>query len=514
MMIGPFWCEKQNSWVRFVNENDKFYAELARRNSQNPAITDVWKKTETPYWFVDYSVNSNSILNEAFALHDGKLYWTNFSIGALSQILTVSIYDKEGKSSPFNIFRAMFNPFEGQSNSPNAVIAPFENLPLTPEKQVDLARKKEQDASKALEERKQKWQNWQNTNIRDGIVIENNTLLFNANAKAALSKELETVLLHLDAKNYATPELYLQALDSAIHDENNAVHKEIMTFVAQTNFDRDLNLNPTASEELRAKLFEHKQIFIYNFVQAEREQLNREFDLKSESAKQVLIKKLAMPRRQAPAPNVQPQVPQNPVPQRAPAPNAIVNQAPPVLVVPNDNADNEALQRALLASMFDNDAPVADADDSDLNRAIALSLQPNSRPQPVLGNSTRDLIHAAVIVAQAKYAKWYKAEEAYRGDNGFFTWFRHGSYGQKRALTLRDDLALINHVDDVTDRVNEFLTDGETRYERHSFSSFLLDELKGVAGTPWHGLAPDQETNLYDMQQVHDQLAFQAIPVR
>ena len=128
----------------------------------------------------------------------------------------------------------------------------------------------------------------------------------------------------------------------------------------------------------------------------------------------------------------------------------------------------------------------------------ALVTEEESAPLP-----TNELpaIQRAVASAQQKYLEWYKGEQPHRGANGFFSWARHGAYGQTRAHELHNKIQLEKDCPDAIEHINHFLTQGHTRYHRHSFASFLLDELKAIPLSPWseltHGI-----THLYDKNTV------------
>lgn len=120
-------------------------------------------------------------------------------------------------------------------------------------------------------------------------------------------------------------------------------------------------------------------------------------------------------------------------------------------------------------------------------------------------------IKTAVDNAVKKYAKWYEWYHAsakeraemkdvnvqdVRIEEGRFTWFRHGKKGQEKAKELQ---VLVTQCQEecppnktpaefAIDTINTLLMKPKTRYENHSFASFLLDELKTIKQTPWHEL--------------------------
>ena len=151
-------------------------------------------------------------------------------------------------------------------------------------------------------------------------------------------------------------------------------------------------------------------------------------------------------------------------------------------------------------------------------------------------------IKTAVATAQQNYARWYntqstqgstnfikwfyhgshrpeqermlRTDPSLRGANGFFSWLRHGSYGQNRAIRLNQAISRATCDESAIDIVNTFLTDSKTRYNRHSFASFLLDALKEVHDSPWSGLAPNSTSKIYDKHSVIARLPSTAIATK
>jgi mannosyltransferase OCH1-like enzyme len=118
-------------------------------------------------------------------------------------------------------------------------------------------------------------------------------------------------------------------------------------------------------------------------------------------------------------------------------------------------------------------------------------------------------IKLALSTAQNNYQLWYQEENNLRGPDGHFSrfFFRHGSIGQWRALSLKNEISNSEDLDSAISKVNEFLESSWTRYNRHSFASFLLDELNKISKTPWNGINPTQESNLYDSEEVINHLS-------
>lgn len=110
-------------------------------------------------------------------------------------------------------------------------------------------------------------------------------------------------------------------------------------------------------------------------------------------------------------------------------------------------------------------------------------------------------IKAAVDAAQTNYAAWYEGL-SHRGANGFFSWMRHGSYGQNRARMFNLEILRTTSDESAIALVKNLLTDSKTRYNRHSFASFLLDTLNTISDSPWSALSLAPASGMYDKNRV------------
>jgi len=111
-----------------------------------------------------------------------------------------------------------------------------------------------------------------------------------------------------------------------------------------------------------------------------------------------------------------------------------------------------------------------------------------------------------VALAAEKYYKWFENKSTDRGKNGFFTWIRHSQYGQNQAEELTLEISKLTDNNQAITKINEFLCANERRYHRHSFSSFLLDELRKIPNSPWQSLTPNQDSNKYSEDEVKNSL--------
>lgn len=130
-----------------------------------------------------------------------------------------------------------------------------------------------------------------------------------------------------------------------------------------------------------------------------------------------------------------------------------------------------------------------------LQKNFNLKTVPESIPNPIPHIDYIDAVEKAV----QKYHEWYSGKKEHRGANGWFTWIRHGLTGQHKANLFLNNINSCKTLDEAIQQINDFLKDTDTRYHRHSFSSFLLDELIPL-GQPWETIPA--ESGIYDQQQV------------
>ncbi|KTD62551.1 hypothetical protein [Legionella spiritensis] len=111
----------------------------------------------------------------------------------------------------------------------------------------------------------------------------------------------------------------------------------------------------------------------------------------------------------------------------------------------------------------------------------------------------------ALTTALENYQSWYNKEEGYfRGDPGFFSRLRHGKSGQKQAQEFITSVLKEEDSFHAETLVNAFLSAAKTPYDRHSFASFLLDELKKIEDSRWSEIDCDPKSRCYDKPAVID----------
>lgn len=97
------------------------------------------------------------------------------------------------------------------------------------------------------------------------------------------------------------------------------------------------------------------------------------------------------------------------------------------------------------------------------------------------GETPLEQLKQAISFAQAKYKIHFENNDIHaRGKMGLFSTLRHGKDGQNKAEQFKNDAKSLDSLDDMIKHVDKLLTASNTRFHRHSFSSYLFDELSKV----------------------------------
>ncbi|WED42901.1 hypothetical protein [Legionella cardiaca] len=116
-------------------------------------------------------------------------------------------------------------------------------------------------------------------------------------------------------------------------------------------------------------------------------------------------------------------------------------------------------------------------------RKARSSLSSNSffnTPQELQSPQSIDnLLKNAIISAEEKYRDHYLHGTNAREENGWFSWLRHRMTGQTRAETLRLEIQA-DTASVILAKFDDFFSHPNTRYNNHSFATYLLDELNAL----------------------------------
>ncbi|WP_392537290.1 hypothetical protein [Legionella sp. 227] len=78
--------------------------------------------------------------------------------------------------------------------------------------------------------------------------------------------------------------------------------------------------------------------------------------------------------------------------------------------------------------------------------------------------------------AWTAYNKYYELGVNTGQPNGWFSWWRHGVDGQKKAKSVKNAALASDNPDVVMKQMELFFEDPNTRFENHSFASYLFAE--------------------------------------
>lgn len=113
---------------------------------------------------------------------------------------------------------------------------------------------------------------------------------------------------------------------------------------------------------------------------------------------------------------------------------------------------------------------------------------------------TKDWLNVLKITigkAQTAYKKYYELGINTRQPNGWLSWLRHGPDGQKKADSIKTKAEASQSIDIILQQLEQFFEDPDTRYENHSFASYLFVEFNRLLQGNKYKAKPQEET-LYD----------------
>ncbi|KTD33294.1 hypothetical protein Lnau_2942 [Legionella nautarum] len=465
-LLGPFWCQRDRAWVRFNIDQGKASAEIFQ-----PQTNSTWQPVDQGSWPISYVHGEEEVTEVFYSLQGDVLYRTEGKPNRWEpEVFQASQY-QVNDWAPYNISaerrKTGFYPFvEYQKDA--APLTPYHKLPLTPEAE------------------QLKWEECRKSDLRALLVDEaSRNTLFAGNEVAfdRLLNALNQVLFEYPPSEFNSCDEYLQFLKAVIDDYDNQLHRKIIDKASETDIDRDLGY--AGSEKQIREMRELKKTFFFNLLRKETVYLCQEFN-----------KECPILAEEEPVPIDQELI----AVQRQPQPA----QASPSFL--HDFLIN-------LMNFFVNHQDVLDRPNLPINNAEHLAAALEGSRYEAMQEIDEDLtlleqIKIAVSYAQTKYKEWYDDKagaKEIRGRDGFFSRysFRHGDSGQTRASDFKDSI-FRREVDEpeAIILVNSLLQDSKTAYNRHSFASFLLDELKLINNGPWSAIAANSESNLYDQATV------------
>ncbi|WP_419420051.1 hypothetical protein ACNVED_01780 [Legionella sp. D16C41] len=448
MYLGPFWCEERKHWLRFnIQKSGQCVAEIAW--ATETGVCSAWVAVESGFWIVNAQLNlkqsflqgiavedySLKEVKQGFYLKNGILYRTNWN---RSPYLNPDQFEISQLIADINFKRISpdrleNNPFVG----PNPKTSTLSSEKLLPK----LPRTPEMQAIQ-----QKQWQAWQKSSIRATLVNNINLIseLPELNEKLKSLHNAESILYSYGEANLfemLNPELfsdvysYLATLET-VTDERSPLYQLLKSIAAETAFDRETNINPNNSNaEIRKYLYKSKLSYLLNLIVAERETLLKFFHL--------------------------------PI-------TPLIYSLP---VMPSQSIqfhENEVI-----------------------SSSNPLSIKPVHEEQLVIDKAILSAIKQATIKAVNNYRDWYFSEDKSQVRKGLFSRLRHGLKGQQRALELNDEIQRTTNSADAILSILNFLYHPKCRYQRHSFSTFLLEELQKIPNEnlPWNDPVADFENN-------------------
>ncbi|MFA6302105.1 MAG: hypothetical protein WC627_03110 [Legionella sp.] len=507
MIIGTYWCDTEAYWLRFNQEGNKVHAEVALPLKDNQALAGAWQTVEEGQWITNYAQNNPAPNKKAFRILDGVLYATEGKKNALTQLDVIEVLDAQGDWRPFRKTDPKAAPIftlEPTFELQPLIMRSYETLPLT------------------VEAAAVKWQEVQKINIRQQILAREFTT-FTPEQNQTLYENLQNEFDLLDPKEYESATAYLNALEDVVTNPEHRMYQALLRESARTDFDNMYQLNTDNANNVLRETYARKIAFYLHFILEEINFIRKYFGLANFAQSIVYPANLDVPVPPAPRVN-EPQAVQeeedeiidddynedeNLVPPLQPytleADEQLAlrlyleqvaqqeNQRTPIIAnnpVGNRNVEQapqvpagvELRPQQIVIPPFTSPRSNEGSRHSFFEEQLEPLLQSEPEHEPI--DPRLKSIKDAVNKAQDQYQLWYdtKTDIGLRGHDGFFSrWqFRHGEYGQTRAKAIMSSVADCNSVEKAQVVINDFLDAWNTRYNRHSFASFLVDELEKI----------------------------------
>lgn len=405
-----------------------------------PSITGPWQKTDK-----DFSHNAYTLYDPTeerfYYLEQGHLYRKDGINRYTGKAAIAKLADDQGT---WQRSRKSLDAFAPPTTPPV--------IPLNPEQR-----------QAQLQENLQKWNQIKHqdfcTDKLDDILDQIKKDFgdeFSTNLKPLIKEALENARVGRNPADFATPEAYFNHYEDIISNDNNETHQNLVQFSQKT-----VEAFHDQTIDIKKQSLMKQQLFL-NLIVAE---YNALIDTLGENRQKLEDKSFA------------------------PSPT---------------NCPNTTASRRSSFSENSNDEQPPNNENTGQNtntqRSSQVAMTAISSPEPDEEKTLKD-VQQAVKQAKANYKDWYQhgytlrnSADSQRGRlaNGFFTWARHGSYGQRRAADFSKEIQNADNSNEAIRQINKHLTQTGTRYHRHSFASFLLDELKGIDNSPWQSITPDK----------------------
>lgn len=543
MMLGPFWCVEENAWLRFdVNEKGEAFAQMARMNKHHPTLTNPWQQVDLTHWHVfdETMEEGDPDAHSYFVLRDQAIFRFNGTSKLTQQPMVTRLTIGQDNQANWTV-ATKTRLFENFATLPKT--CPNISLPMTPEdflvvwdqikghldlseiantvhSEFNQAQREEligslepyvsfqtQSTPLSYLDTLQKILNNEATSTREELkqqaarTVDYDTLI--GSTINDLPKKKETFFLNVIRAlyNHICALLHIKPLpskDTLVTMEPN-VTREVPALKTSP-------LPPhTRAKAIRLDYINHQETSLFSLDQ----QQELIASLEKILDRSELQHQITEVNYQQMSHNIVEDI-EHPVHQAILALTYDEDTRADRMLNPSRNDELQEIIRYNKLKFFlgvlktNGEHTIEPGSEKDSSIASTPSTIKGSEKA---ANKTSSKLNQQIIVAlqqaQHKYAEWYKQEQQHRGPNGFFSWARHSSYGQTRALTLTNKIEDCTDTQTMMDSINQFLIDSETRYYRHSFASFLLDELTQIESTHWALLRADA-SNHYDKSEVND----------
>lgn len=507
-IIGTYWCQQDNAWLRFETDNGAILVKRSVPRADNPSLCSGWDTLSLPqdtpvFWTVQ---DSTSAQNEAqlktFSFNAGTLFLTDWTRSRLSHLLVVQRLDVSSQTwMPCAFEKPQWRcPFTNDMVIDRHVSLVSENsLPLTPEMQAD------------------KWTLWKANNLNQTgeppVIVE----MLDESANASIYEEFRTTIPEPDEQD--SVDSYLATLDRIIYDRVDPHRVAIEALAARTDWFQYMDLSPEDTSRVIGTIRD----YCLTSLQAMRNNLARTFGLLPEPVYTYPpVEGITLVNDSDSDSDFvygQGSTEYDFDHQATSFIETFTRSDDPQLRRAIEESEREAQRSSSRSSSPSEEEQwiqAIEASEREAQRSSSGSSSPSEEAQirEVIERSkcelqnTSDplaLIKRAVARSMEDYRRWYNLPffggEPIRGRNGICSkLFTHTRNGQRFAEDFNREIQKMS-LEDAIDGINVFLTNPATHYHRHSFASFLLDNLSSIPGTQWEGFQVDQR-GIYNQDAV------------
>ena len=426
-MIGPFWCQAKKKWIRFEVDGKLIKVQSSRQSEEMSNYSLPWSDDDDlGSWDVIELRGSQVLKKYSLQIKDGILYSTEWLKAKLAQTLLVSSYNEQEKLELSAIGKNI-QPFANYKSSDQD----YEQYTIPHQPATYL------------------------------VFSRDELLEYGSSFNPNYLREFYIGILNFFQKTFVIP--------------LNENLKEILVQLNKANQDMlPTNLNKTykIKSDNKEKLFTS---FIDDFIE--------EFDAKMLSQNIDAFYSKA-------------QISGNIIDDQT---LALDDQT-----LPLNDAQSQQLKKNFVLAIFAGLAqklkkqPIVIQNNS-YESKIVIEAKPESvLPEPV-GNKPKSKkgsfeaqgifakdklcqLKSVVDKAQKDYSDWYNKVKELRGKRGYFSFLRHWESGQTNARNFQTKIDGMTDYTEARKAVFEHLQKDKTNFNRHSFASFLIDELQGIEG--------------------------------